>query len=36
MGAGEQLRSNWMRGDEVDVLGANDEQQIELFEEMPA
>ena len=36
MGAGEQLRSNGLRADEVDVFAANDDQQFELFEEMPA
>jgi len=36
MGAGEQLRSNALRADEVDVFAENDDQQLQLFEELPA
>lgn len=34
MGAGEQLRSNALRADEVDVFA--DDQQLQLFEDLPA
>ena len=36
MGAGEQLRSNALRADEVDIFGEGDDQQLQLFEELPA
>jgi predicted ATPase len=36
MGAGEQLRANALRADEVDVFADNDDQQLQLFEELPA
>jgi hypothetical protein len=35
MGAGEQLRSNALRADEVDIFQDNDDQQLLLFEELP-
>jgi hypothetical protein len=35
MGAGEQFRSNALRADDVDVFAENDDQQLELFEELP-
>ncbi len=36
MGAGEQLRSNALRADEVDVFAETDDNQLQLFEELPA
>lgn len=34
MGAGEQLRSNALRAEEVDVFAETDDQQMELFEDV--
>ena len=36
MGAGEQLRSNALRADEVEIFAEDEDQQLELFEEQPA